>query len=230
MFPSLKPGRQLHRRLEVQVYSSSVHQTTFEARVQFTLTAALRESYVASDFLQSISGKILACTEDELELRAGHITASLVQFGRAIDHGVMPDQLGDGITGDVAEYWEKLYNVKSGEWKEVIRDSFEIVGSDLLAIDCIEIYPRFRGHQIGLLAVDRAIDIFSPGCGLVVRKPWPLQFTPAFVTGRRRMQRLQVSNISEIEAVQKLRSYWSKAGFRPVGETGLYGLSVAQRR
>lgn len=230
MFPLLKAGKQLPGRGRLDVYSSLTHETAFEARVQFSLTFALRKSYAATHFLQSISGKILACSEGERELRAGYITASLVQFGLAIDHGVTPDQLGDGITSDIAEYWEQLFDVESGKWKGVIRDSFEIVGSDLLVIDCIEIYPRFRGHQIGLQVLDRTIDIFGPGCGLAVCKPWPLQFTPAFAANRRKLQRLQVSNLSEKEAVEKLRSYWSRIGFCPVGQTGLYALSISQRR
>ena len=212
------------------MYSSSAHQTAFEARVRFTLTAALRESYVANDFLHSISGKVLACCGDEREVRAGYITASLVQFGRALDYGVTRDQLGDGITGDIAEYWEQLFDVETGKWKGIIQDSFEIDGSDLLIIDCVEVYPQFRGRGIGLQAVDRTIDIFGPGCGLVVCKPWPLQFTPAFATNRPKLRRLQVPNISEQEAVEKLRSYWSRSGFWPVGQTGLYALSIAQRR
>lgn len=212
------------------MYSSSAHQTAFEARVRFTLTAALRESYVANDFLHSISGKVLAGCGDEREVRAGYITASLVRFGRAMDHGVTPDRLGDGISGDIAGYWEQLFDVEAGKWKAALQEPFEIVGDDLLVIDCIEVYPRFRGHQIGLQAVDRTIDIFGSSCGLVVCKPWPLQFTPAFATNRSKLRRLQVPNISEQEAVEKLRSYWSRSGFWPVGQTGLYALSITQRR
>jgi hypothetical protein len=104
------------------VYSSSAHQTAFEARVRFTLTAALRESYVANDFLHSISGKVLACCGDEREVRAGYITASLVQFGRAMDLGVTPDRLGDGLSGDIAGYWEQLFDVETGKWKAAIQD------------------------------------------------------------------------------------------------------------
>lgn len=201
------------------------------SQVKFTLSAALRDGYVANDFLQSISGKILArCEDDARELRAGHITASLVQFARAIDHGVTPDQLGDGITGDISEYWELLFDVESGRWKEAIQESFEIVGNDLLVIDCVEVYPNFRRRGIGLQAVDRIIDIFGSGCGLVACRPWPLQFTPAFATNRRRLQRLQLPSINEGEAVNKLRSYWSRAGFWPVGQTGFYALSIALRR
>ncbi len=62
--------------------SSSTVKEPFSARVQFTLSVAIQESYGAKDFLQSISGKILARHDnDERESGAGYITATLVQFG-----------------------------------------------------------------------------------------------------------------------------------------------------
>jgi hypothetical protein len=211
--------------------SSSTVKEPFSARVQFTLSVAIQESYGAKDFLQSISGKILARHDnDERESGAGYITATLVQFGDALDHGITPDRLGDGIGGDIAEYWEHLFDVETGRWKGAIQDAFEILGTDLLVIDCLEVYPRFRGQEIGLAAVGRTIDVFGPGCGLVACKPWPLQFTPAFTNNRRKLQRLLPPNTDLDNAVRKLRTYWSRAGFWPVGQTEIYALSMSQRR
>ncbi len=69
--------------------SSPTGREPFKARVQFTLQTTLRKSYGANDFLQSVFGKILArCDNDEQESCAGYITGSLVQFGRALDHGI----------------------------------------------------------------------------------------------------------------------------------------------
>src|SRR5258708_37697987 len=104
--------------------SSPTGREPFKARVQFTLQTTLRKSYGANDFLQSVFGKILArCDNDEQESCAGYITGSLVQFGRALDHGIAPDQMGDGISGDVSEYWEELFDVEIGRWKESLQDA-----------------------------------------------------------------------------------------------------------
>jgi hypothetical protein len=35
--------------------------------------------------------------------------------------------------------------------------------------------------------------------------------------------------LAQDEAVRKLRLYWSKAGFWPIGETGLFVMSMSQR-
>jgi hypothetical protein len=63
---------------------------------------------------------------------------------------------GDGIEGSLAEYWELLFDLDTGYWKEEIQDEYEASGCDLLIN---------RQH-------------FGPVCGLVACKPWP-QFTPA---------------------------------------------------
>lgn len=149
--------------------------------VEFTVRASLREEYVDADFVHSILGRVFVKSEDlQDEEDAGYLRASLVQFGEAMDDGISTDRLGDGIEGSIAEYWELLFDFEAGYWRQEIQDEYQASGSDLLIIDCLEIRPRWRGLGVGPAAVDRAIDIFGPGCGLIACKPWPLQFTPAF--------------------------------------------------
>ena len=40
--------------------------------------------------------------------QAGFLTATLVQFDKAMDHGITPDRLGDGLDRGIAEFWERL--------------------------------------------------------------------------------------------------------------------------
>ena len=138
-------------------------------------------------------------------------------------------RLGDGIEGSIAEYWELLFDLETGYWREEIQDEYEVSGCDLLIIDCMEIRPKWRGMGVGPTAIDRTIDIFGPGCGLVACKPWPLQFTPAFARDRKALKRLKAPSVGQDEAVRKLRGYWSRLGFWPLGETGIYLLGMAQR-
>ena len=104
-----------------------------------------------------------------------------------------------------------------------------MVDLDLLIIDYVAIYPEFRGIGIAESAIHRTIDIFGTGCGLVACKPWPLQFTPSFADDQEALKRLALPNVSKGEAIRKLRSYWSRLGFWPLGKTGIYLLSVSQR-
>jgi len=200
------------------------------ASIEFAVRASLREEYLDADFVHSILGKISAKSEDRGgEEDVGYIKASLVQFGEAMDHGISTDRLGDGIDGNIAEYWELLFDLDTDCWKEEVQDEYEASGCDLLIIDCMEISPKFRGTGIGPIAVDRTIDIFGPVCGLVACKPWPLQFTPAFARDRKALNRLKAPGVGQGEAVRRLRAYWSRLGFWPRGETGIYLLGMAQR-
>ena len=138
--------------------------------------------------------------------------------------------LGDGITGTVADYWEQLFDVETGHWKQELQEEFEAVGWDLLTIDCIEIDREFRGRGIGIDCLNRTIDVFGSSCGFVVCKPWPLQFTSAFSSNQSRLRKLRAPDINESEAVRRLRLHWSKAGFWALRETGIYIVSMAQRQ
>ena len=200
------------------------------ASIEFAVRASLHEEYVDADFVHSILGKISAKYEDQGdEENAGYIKATLVQFGEAMDHGISTERLGDGIDGNIAEYWELLFDLDTGCWKEEVLNEYEASGCDLLIVDCMEISPKFRGTRLGQIAIERTIDIFGPVCGLVACKPWPLQFTPAFARDRKALNRLKAPGVGQDEAVRKLRAYWSKLGFWPLGQTGIYLLGMAQR-
>jgi hypothetical protein len=204
--------------------------TNVVASVEFAVRASLREEYVDADFVHSILGRVFVKSEDlRDEEEAGYLRASLVQFGEAMDNGISTERLGDGIEGSIAEYWELLFDLETGYWREEIQDEYEASGCDLLIIDCVEIRPRWRGLGVGPAAVDRTIGIFGPGCGLVACKPWPLQFTPAFARDQKALKRLKAPGVGRDEAVRKLRAYWSRLGFWPLGETGIHVLGMAQR-
>jgi hypothetical protein len=197
------------------------------ASIEFKIRAELHDS-VETDFVHSILGTISAETESRGKKDAGHIQGSLVQFGEALDHGIGAERLGDGISGDISEYWEHLFDVETGYPKEEIQNEFEVVDLDLLIIDYVAIYPEFRGLGIAESAIHRTIDIFGAGCGMVACKPWPLQFTPSVADDQEALKRLALPNVSKGEALRKLRSYWSRLGFWPLRDTGIYLLSVSQ--
>lgn len=192
--------------------------------VEFVLRAELHEPTDA-DFVHSITGRIIAESETRGEEDAGNIRASLVQFSGALDHGISAERLGDGISADIAEYWEQLFDPETGHPKEEIQNEFETVDLDLLIIDYIVIHPEFRGLGIAESAIHRMIDIFGSACGLVACKPWPLQFTPSIANDPKALKQLAFPDISEGEAIRKLRSYWSRLGFWPIHNTGIYVLS-----
>lgn len=219
----MKPTKPLTERRKETDFDENV-----VASVEFVIRTELHDS-VETDFVHSILGAITAEPESGGKVDAGHIGASLVRFDDALDHGIGAERLGDGISGDISEYWEYLFDVETGYPKEEIQNEFEVVDLDLLIIDSVAIYPEFRGLGIAKSAIRRTIDIFGPGCGLVACKPWPLQFTPSIADDQEALKKLALPKVSKGEALRKLRSYWSRLGFWPFGSTGIYLLSVSQR-
>jgi hypothetical protein len=126
--------------------------------VEFLLRAALHD-YVDSDFVHSIAGRIIAEAPTGGEENAGRIRASLVQFSEALDHGISTTRLGDGFSGEISEYWEYLFDPESGYLKEEIQTEYEVASLDLLIIDYLEVYPKFRGLGVGMSAINRTIDV-----------------------------------------------------------------------
>src|ERR1700686_2298183 len=177
------------------------------ASVEFVIRANLHDS-LETDFVHSILGRITAEPESGGKEDAGHIGASLVQFGEALDHGISAERLGDGISGDISEYWEHLFDVETGYPKEEIQNEFEVVDLDLLIIDHIEIHPKFRGLRIAESAIHRTIDIFGTGCGLVACKPWPLQFTPSVAGDPEALKRLAPPNVGKAEGKSSKVCFW----------------------
>jgi GNAT superfamily N-acetyltransferase len=199
------------------------------ASVSFTLSGSLHENCVEADFVHSIVGRIIAEPENGEAADAGRIGASLVQFGEALDPGISTERLGDGISGNISEYWELLFDMDTGYLKEEIQNEYEVAGLDLLVIDYVEIHPKFRGLGIGVSAIHRTIDVFGAGCGLIACKPWPLQFTPAVAGDQRLLKTIAAPKVGKHEALRKVRAYWSRLGFWPLGNSGIYVLSVSQR-
>lgn len=49
-----------------------------------------------------------------------------------------------------------------------MQTEFEIDRTDLLIIDCIELQHKLRGHGVGSLPVERVMELFGVGCGVVL--------------------------------------------------------------
>ncbi len=198
------------------------------ARIEFVLRAALRDP-VDEDFVHSIAGRIIAETQEIAEQEAGHLEAMLVQFDDALDHGIDTFRLGDGFSGEISEYWERLFDVETGYIKQDLQADYEVLSMDLLIIEHLELHPRFRGLGLGEAAINRTIDVFGSNCGFVACQPWPIQFTPAGKADPVVLERLALPDMKEGAALEKLRKYVARIGFWPLGDTGIYVMSMSQR-
>ena len=95
--------------------------------------------------VHSIAGRIIAERENRGEQDAGQISASLVQFGEALDHGISAEKASEMASLVTSQTPGHLFYVETGYPKEEIQNEFEVVDLDLLIIDYVVIYPEYRG-------------------------------------------------------------------------------------
>jgi hypothetical protein len=179
----------------------------------------------------SMDGKILLSMEDEEELQAGIFQLLLVSLSTAREDGFAAFEVLDSLT-DTAHYLELIDD--SGDWSQMVRHQFvDVIDSDLLIVNKVNVDLEYRGRGLGILAVKTAIDCFSRGCGLVALKPFPLQFThwespdwepeTPLPDGMTKAQAFR-------SALKKVEKHWARLGFRRIGRTDLWGLCPAHRQ
>jgi hypothetical protein len=52
---------------------------------------------------------------------------------------------------------------------------------------------------------------------------------PAFARDQKALRKLKAPSVGRDEAVRKLRAYWSRLGFWPLGDSGIHVVGTAQR-
>lgn len=184
------------------------------------------------EFVQIFKGKIVFVSSHDGEEIVGDVTGYIIQADRLIDANESLYEACDSMDQTVANYFAVFYNRHTGHFKKSIVKRFDCdLGRSLLIIDRMEIDPRHRGRDVGLAVVRRAIDLFSPGCGLVALQPFPMQFGARSDDGawKDRMVTERFGQDKE-SSFQMLRQYWSRLGFRRFGKTEYYALNPNWRQ
>lgn len=178
------------------------------------------------DWIVSIKTVITQLADDDQSVNVGTIRAFLVQVAQAQTDGLF-------TTYEVVDsYYETAYYLgllERGSWTEYVQEHFDAVCQDLLVLDRIEILPEYRGRGIGLLALRALIDLFSQQCGLVVCKPFPLQFEGFRAANGTALPRTKDKEKAFQQARRKLIRYWSRLGFRTIPQSDILALDPAYR-
>lgn len=204
--------------------------------VDFCLNASLHDDTAEPEgYANRISGKIMAVPEladEETKdkeigpVKIGTIEVVLGRFRRAVDNQVSICEVADSY-GELEAAWSCVCDHSTGDWRDDLLDRYEIKGFDLLVIEEVQVIPAWRGHDIGLAAIQRAIDWFGQDVGLVAIQPHPLQF------GRNHrkawIREMHLDHLTDEKACfKKLQDYYARLGFEHVGN-GIYALSPSQQ-
>lgn len=159
------------------------------------------------EYLFNIPFQVIGLNEGrEIVLGEGHATQVRIEQAR-YDHASLHDifDVDQGLT-DMAR---ALFDTDFIDYHPDVLKRFEdnFFGEDLLIIRQLTLHPKFRGQQLGLSVLHRVVTDFGHGCGLVAIKPYPL--SGPVKSGR-----------------EKLRKYWARLGFKRIGRSDFWALSL----
>jgi GNAT superfamily N-acetyltransferase len=125
------------------------------------------------------------------------------------------------------DLFEDLFDVDTDELKmrvaEIAFGTGYAISSNVLLFDRLVIYPAHRGRGVGLLALRALMHHFRSFAGIMVMKPFPLQFegsAPTELSGLGR-ENWALENFKKKRpaATARLRRHYAKLGFAHVPRT-----------
>jgi virulence-associated protein VapD len=176
--------------------------------IEFKSEVQLDNCVEPEDYVTKIQGSIYCSDElEEKRKKAGKIEASYVHISQALND----DQ-------DLYEVFDSSQTLL--DCYEIILDNDyecfssalpweDIPLSDLLYIDTVEVEKKYRGNNIGKNAVIKTAKTYGSGCGLIVLKPFPLQYS-----GKLEQIKKQQEKIKMKKAFDDLKRYWGELGFK----------------
>lgn len=187
-----------------------------------------------SRFVTHVKGLIHELADDDESIVLGEFSVILVDVEAAVteDESVFDVFDSDSRTIDYYGLYLGSLEFKS----KVVR---AIGGSprwapNLLILDRLAVLPEHRGSNIGLRVLRCLRVRFSSMCGLIVMKPFPLQFEggiPAENAEKEKFRKLRLDQFPADfdKSLRKLRAYYRRLGFARVPGTDYMAADPEQR-
>jgi hypothetical protein len=174
---------------------------------------------------------VVTCTDDATgnTTNVGRVHALRVHAALAESAGEPLFDVCDAHSGELHHLHALLYEPDGYSFREGIAQRFDAVETDLLVLDFVVLSPRWRRLKLGLLAVRRLVDLVGGGCGLAVSFIAPLRRDAAkLLRVRPSWLPRQTSKEARRQSTIKLRRYFRRMGFRRLGRSPYYALSMSQ--
>ena len=164
---------------------------------------------------------------DDRVFRVGKLHAYRIHADRAANDGVSVSEVCDAHSAELHALYATLFDTAEDFYHEEIQQRFTVVETDCLLINYVVLHPKWRGLRLGLVAIRKAVDLLGGGCGLTVCAPAPVNPTSVDMEGIPAAWLPQLRTPEERqEARRKLRGYVKRMGFRRIGRSAYYGLSM----
>lgn len=191
--------------------------------LKFQLELAVEDDEPAR-FIKFIDGTIYLYTDGERKVKAGNFSVIIIDVESAVNERESVFDVFD-FSSKTLDYFS-LYAPDLDFKPKVLK---ALGGEDrwapgMLILDRLEVLPKFRGQAVGLRVLRWLRMQFSMGCGILVMKPYPLQFeggTPEENRSKESFVRLRLDLFGTDfqRALKKLRVYYGRAGFAVVAGT-----------
>jgi GNAT superfamily N-acetyltransferase len=181
-------------------------------------------------FLFETEGNIVLAGEGRPEVMVGEWRVFYADLEAALNAGIAPFDVLDS-RAETAGYLP-LYDEDDELRPSVAAATSEAVmfSQNLLMLDWVVVYPEFRNRNIGLAALSTLMQRFSAGAGLVVLRPFPLQFQAPNRRGKtaaRKPMGLNAFPTDKTIATRQLARYYAKLGFRRVKGTDILAFDLS---
>lgn len=198
--------------------------------IRFSLSSVLDDDI--ENYSTLIKGEMFNLDDyGDVNNQIGSIQGYYVDFENSWADGYEPFDILD-LDGSTAAYYDVLFDFDTKKFKEDIGS--DIIYSNLLIVDRLEIKPAYRNQKIGLYSMFRMIQQFSHGCGLVAIKVFPLQFEAKRDDEKRKKwfadMELGSFEQEETPAFKKLKMYYQQLGFVEVGNSNFMILNTSYKQ
>jgi len=173
-------------------------------------------------FIHDATGKVLLVRDPGETVEIGRFSVKQIDVENAMAAGIGLLELFDISQATIGYY--DLYDDDTDFTGRVQKalGGWEYAPSspNLLVLDRLLIYPKYRGQKWGLAALARMIQRFQHGAGLVVLKPFPLQHEGGMTRDDKVKDGLTEFSCTLDYGRRRLRRYYKELGFIDLKGTG----------
>jgi len=182
------------------------------------------ESGDPDDFIYETSGDLFSVDDNDGREFVGKFRLYYVDVERAINEGMPLFNVFDAHS-HIVEYYDAVFGSNAPDFSDRLIKllNHDVLGSNVLVLDRLEILPQYRGSKLGLSIMRHMIRRFAAGAAIVAIKPFPLQFEVEPSSGDERKWRTDLGLVQlpkdKRVATKKLCDYYSKLGFLRISRT-----------
>lgn len=186
--------------------------------------SCVSESGELDDLIYETSGDLFNIGDKDEREFVGKFRLYYVDVERAVNEGMPVFDMLDAHAHTV-EYYEPIFGSNAPEFSDRLTKLLhhDVLGSNLLILDRLEILPEYRGKELGLSVMRHMMRRFSAGAAVVAIKPYPLQFE-AGPSGEDEKKWRADFGLGQLPrdkrlATKTLCDYYSKLGFVRISRT-----------